>query len=108
MPDLPVKPVYINPEEAGIILEKPLGKRLFQATGLELVTLRLEPGESLPLHINNQPAVFIVQRGQVELMLEDTTGQLSSHEGVYLPAGIPRGWNNPFSEPADLLVIKWL
>ncbi|HDR89680.1 MAG TPA: cupin domain-containing protein [Bacteroidetes bacterium] len=107
MPHLPAIPVYIHPEEAGIILEKPLGKRLFRAPGLELVSLRLEPGESLPLHINHQPVVFMVQRGRVELLLEKTTRHMDSPEGVYLPAGLPRGWNNPFGEPADLMVIKW-
>lgn len=107
MSRLPANPVYIRPVEAGIILEKPLGKRLFQAAGLELVSLRLEPGESLPLHINHQPVVFIVQSGRVELLLEETTRHMHAQEGVYLPAGLPRGWNNPFGEPAYLMVIKW-
>ncbi|MGC9471986.1 MAG: hypothetical protein ACP5D1_10620 [Bacteroidales bacterium] len=89
MSSLPVNPVYIHTEEAGTILEKPPGKRLFQATGPELVTLRLEPGESLPLHINHQPVVFMVQSGKVELVLDETTRQMDSPEGVYLPAAFP-------------------
>ncbi len=57
MPEQPVHPVYIRPEEAGTNLDKPPGKRIFLATVPEPVTLRLEPGESLPLHINHQAGI---------------------------------------------------
>ena len=82
------------------------GKIMHSSDKLEVVHLILKPGEKIGKHLQPFDVVFFILSGEATLETDQETVEVKENTSIFVPAGMPRGWNN--NGPADfkILVIK--
>ncbi|GAB7191949.1 hypothetical protein NUM3379_26570 [Kineococcus sp. NUM-3379] len=68
-----------------------------------LWTVEAPPGARSPRHATSADEVFVVQRGEVVLVLDDGDLALAAGDTFAVPAGTAFALSNPGGEPAHLL-----
>lgn len=95
--------------------------RLFNGAehGLGTVSLMLgevQPGSKVRLHRHEYEEVFVLHQGAAVYQIGDTTLTAGAGDIVFVPAGVPHGFENVGEEPllqtavhaTDVLAIEWL
>ncbi|MBL8027617.1 MAG: cupin domain-containing protein [Fibrobacteres bacterium] len=75
---------------------------------LEIVHLKLRPGESIGLHKNPFDVIFYVIEGNGTLTVEDTVVEMKSGDTTKIDSSKLRSWINDSKADLRLLVIKLL
>jgi quercetin dioxygenase-like cupin family protein len=83
-------------------------RRLFGNGAVEMIHIRLEPGQLVPPHDNPDDVLFYVLEGTGDLTMEEQSRQLDADHLVAIPTGVRRGWANNSKQPLRLLVVKLL
>jgi|WetSurMetagenome_2_1015567.scaffolds.fasta_scaffold01997_6 quercetin dioxygenase-like cupin family protein len=90
-------------------LDTPQGvdaRRLHESESVEVISIELAPGASLPRHSAPVEVFFFVVEGSGSL---ETGGErLEVSAGMLVPsdAGVPHTWTNGTSAPLSILVVK--
>lgn len=93
---------------APVILSQPEARKLFEDQHVELVLVRLLPGESIAGHFNPLRVIFYVLEGEGNLSLSGRQIKLKPGQGIPVERNVMRAWHNHGNTPLRLLVIKEL
>jgi len=84
------------------------GKIMFSEKPIELVHLKLAPGELLDMHKNPFDVVFYVLKGEGLLTCEGESKTYSPFVSINVKSTEMRAWKNEGKEDFEILVIKIL
>ncbi len=84
------------------------GRIMFSEKPVELVHLKLSPGESLEMHKNPFDVIFYVLRGEGVLTCEDKSQTFSPFVSIEVKLTEMRAWKNESDHDFEVLVIKLL
>lgn len=83
--------------------------------GANVMLYHLEPGTEEGVHYHSDDPgscsprssdeIYVVTKGEVELVLEDGRHLLREGDGAYTPHGVPHGVVNSSDAPAELVLI---
>ncbi len=73
---------------------------------IALLHIDFKPGEGIPLHPNDDRAIFYVLSGEAILSLGEEEKTLKTGDSVLVPEKLHRGWRNDSNEELSLLVMK--
>ncbi len=90
------------------ILKTPLALKCFSEGNIEIVLLKLEKGESIPMHKNPFDVLFIVKSGNGLLTVEQSLFELNENDLAFVTLTEDRAWINNEEKPLELIVIKML
>ncbi|MFW6085355.1 MAG: cupin domain-containing protein [Gemmatimonadota bacterium] len=62
--------------------------------GLTVFRERIAAGDRIPLHVHGVDEVFFLDEGDVEVRLGEERGRLPAGAVVFIPAGVPHGFEN--------------
>jgi len=99
-----MKPIHINDIE--VFRPELNARKVFSMPQVDVISIELQAGQSMPMHINEQNMHFIVLEGQGNLETENQTFDLQTHCTIRVPKGITRAWHNRSQSVLKLLAIK--
>lgn len=73
---------------------------------LEIVHLKLRPGESIGLHKNPFDVIFYVIEGTGTLVIDEATYEMKCGDTIKIDSSRQRSWANKTNADLRLLVIK--
>jgi quercetin dioxygenase-like cupin family protein len=82
------------------------GWSLIKDQNIELVYLKLLPGQQLEKHKNPFDVIFFVVSGNGTLSFENKELELNEHDSIYVDSSKDRGWRNEANTNLILLVVK--
>ena len=94
-----------NTPKVPIVLEAHI---LHSEKPVELVHLRLKPGEKLAEHKNPVDVIFFVIEGSGILTINGEPKKLNTTDTLKVTSDINRGWENNSNKDLKILVIKLL
>lgn len=96
----------IKPEDATKVPFNLDGRIMFSSEDLEIILLKLLPGEGMDLHTQPFDVVFYVISGKGILRTEDSPVEGDTGYCIHVPAGLKRGWKNDSTGDLQILVMK--
>ncbi len=82
--------------------------KLHTGAHVEIVRIRLAPGEMIDHHVNHLTVIFYVLEGEGELTVGEKQLQLAKDDSVFVDKGLNRKWENTGNDSLEVLVIKQL
>jgi quercetin dioxygenase-like cupin family protein len=79
---------------------------VWETDDLQIMRIRLAPGEALPTHNANSNVVLLPVAGALRLQTPETDDTFAVGHAMSLPGGTPMDVSNAGDEPALLLVLK--
>lgn len=89
-----------------LFTEGPDRTGVFESDPLQIMRVRLAPGEALPTHNANSNAVLVPMLGILRLQTPDADETFGVGQAVSVPGGTQMDVSNAGSEPALFLVLK--
>jgi len=99
---------YARPEEVGRV-ETPHGieaRRIHENDHVQVMYLKLAPGEALKPHTTPVDVFFYVLEGGGEVTIGEETAEVGAETIVDSPKGIVHWWRNTGTGALRLLVVK--
>ncbi len=90
------------------ILKSPLALKCFSEGNIEIVLLKLQKNESIPMHKNPFDVLFLVKSGDGVLTVEQSKFNLTENDLAFVTLSEDRAWINYEEKPLELVVIKLL
>ena len=84
------------------------GRTMYSEKNIELVHLKLKPGESLELHKNPFDVVFYILKGSGVLTVDQKSKEFNSFASIEVKSTSLRAWENKSNSDFEVLVIKLL
>jgi len=82
--------------------------KMYASEKLEVINIKLNKGEKVPLHDNPFDVVFYVLEGKGIFSLENNNVEVNKNSCIEVKTGNNRGWENIENQPLILLVMKKL
>lgn len=96
----------IKPEDASKVPFNLDGRIMFSSETLEIIHLKLLPGEGMDLHTQPFDVVFFVISGCGILRTEGDPVEGRPGYCIHVPKGLKRGWKNDSTGDLRILVMK--
>jgi len=84
------------------------GYKVHSSSSLEVIHLRLQPGQDIPQHANHIDVVVCLIKGEITLNMGENKIQLALYDTVEVEKDLDRGFANYGTEEARLMVLKKL
>ncbi|MBN1785666.1 MAG: cupin domain-containing protein [Candidatus Methanofastidiosa archaeon] len=81
-------------------------RKLFESEHVQIVHIKLEPGEGLKKHITPVDVSFYVLEGEGTVQIGEELMDVGPDSLVESPKGIVHTWHNKGDKPFRVLVIK--
>lgn len=88
------------------LMATPLALKCFSEGDIEIVLLKLEKGETIPMHKNPFDVLFLVKSGSGVLTVEQNNFNLEENELAFVSLTDDRAWINLEEKPLELVVVK--
>jgi quercetin dioxygenase-like cupin family protein len=82
--------------------------KVYTSPTLDVMHLRLSPGDEVAVHSNPVDVVFCVVQGTVRMEADGKTMLLNTYDTVEVLAGVERGLKNDSDQDFRVLVLKKL
>jgi quercetin dioxygenase-like cupin family protein len=79
---------------------------VFETEDLQVMRIRLAPGEALPHHNANSNVLLVPLAGTVRFVTEGVEEDFTVGEAMSVPYDTPMDVSNPTETPAAFLVVK--
>jgi len=79
---------------------------VYETDDIQIMRIRLAPGDSLPTHNANANAVLVPLQGAVTVTLDGTTTTARAGEGISVPYQTPMDVSNQGIGPLTFLVLN--
>jgi quercetin dioxygenase-like cupin family protein len=79
---------------------------VWETDHLQIMRIRLEPGQALPTHNSNAEVLLVPQQGQLRLVTPATEATIGVGEALSVPYDTRMDVSNGGSEPLTFLVLK--
>jgi quercetin dioxygenase-like cupin family protein len=79
---------------------------VFETDDLQVMRVRLGPGEALPHHNANSHVLLVPLAGTVRFETQGAQEKITVGEALSVPYGTPMDISNPAQAPAVFLVLK--
>ena len=84
------------------------GRVMFSESGIELIHLKLSPGEALEMHKNPFDVVFYILKGEGVLECEGIIETYKPFVSIGVKSTEMRAWRNESNSDFEVLVVKIL